>query len=490
MDLDSLLLNLSDSLSQKAREPDLDGYKPLNYQINFHKSTEKGRLVFGGNRSGKSYSSVVEMIWYATGTHPYKEVPKAPLRLRHVAVDNPHGVNKVLKDLYRRLTPKRFLIDGSFDKSWRIEPPTLTFANGSTIEFMSYAQDLDSHAGTSRHAIAFDEEPDEAIFNENLMRLIDTDGDWWIALTPVEGLTWLYERFYVPITEEKQDLHVEVFRFKTRENNYLSQSAIDMLTTTISEQELKTRLEGEFLAFSGLIYPHPTFIEDLVPQKHAHTFAAMDHGLRNPTAWLWFQVDNDGNLFVVHEHYASDMLVSEHAEEILKIEKTLGLDVSYRVGDPSIVNRNPLNGQSVQTEYANYGIHIMAGNNDIGAGVNRVNELFGNSRLFVSENCKNLKRELRAYRWDDYSNRKSNTRKDPKARPKKKDDHAVDALRYGVMSRPFDDSSSYFMPQGTKTFVPLVGASISVPVENYIPDYTQYYGPNVGAYDSDFGSDW
>lgn len=488
MEIDDLLLNLSESLSQKAREPDVDGYKPLPYQIDFHSSTEKGRIILGGNRSGKSYSSVVEMIWFATGTHPHKETPKPPLRLRHVAVDNPHGVNKVLKDLYRRLTPKRYLVDNSFDKSWRVEPPSLTFANGSSIEFMSYAQDLDSHAGTSRHAIAFDEEPDEAIFNENLMRLIDTDGCWWVALTPVEGLTWLYERFYVPIMEEDQNLFVDIFKFKTRENSYLSKGAIDMLTTTLGAEELSTRLEGEFLSFSGLVYPKANFAP-VEPRKGMFTFAAMDHGLRNPTAWLWFQADEDGNLFVVAEHYATDMLVSDHARIVREIEGALGLEPTYRVGDPSIVNRNAVNGQSVQTEYANHGIFIQPGNNEMGVGINRINEWFNSNRLYISDRCTHLKKEIKSYRWDEYTSRKTSTRKDPKARPKKKDDHAMDALRYGVMSRPFDDLSTITVAQPVFN-LPLTGASVAVPVDNYVPDYQWRQSNLHHVYDNELGSDW
>lgn len=105
MSLESPLQKLALKLAAKARDPDLDGYKPLAHQIEFHSDTSGGRINFGGNRSGKSYSSVCEMVWWATGTHPYRPTPRPPVALRHVAVDRPQGIDKVLKELYKKITP-------------------------------------------------------------------------------------------------------------------------------------------------------------------------------------------------------------------------------------------------------------------------------------------------------------------------------------------------------------------------------------------------
>jgi hypothetical protein len=44
-------------------------------------------------------------------------------------------------------------------------------------------------------------------------------------------------------------------------------------------------------------------------------FESMDHGANNPTCWLLWAVDYDGNLIVCDEYYASG-LISKHAPEI------------------------------------------------------------------------------------------------------------------------------------------------------------------------------
>ena len=42
-------------------------------QIAFHKCKKRNRWVFGGNRSGKTECGAVEVVWLATGKHPFKK---------------------------------------------------------------------------------------------------------------------------------------------------------------------------------------------------------------------------------------------------------------------------------------------------------------------------------------------------------------------------------------------------------------------------------
>lgn len=497
----SALEALGIELMAKSRTPDLDGYKPLPHQVQYHQDPHQGRINFGGNRSGKSYSSVVEMVWWATGTHPYRQTPRPPLRLRHVAVDSPMGINKILKELYKQIVPKRLLRGGSFEAAWQNQPAQLNFSNGSEIEFLSYEQDLDKHAGVSRHAIAFDEEPDEAIFNENMARLVDTDGQWWIAMTPLEGLTWVYHRFWLPFEEgsleNKED--VGIHKFRSRDNTYIPKGAIERLLAGLSEDERRARLEGDFMALSGLIYPFrpEVHVISVEPQPNLLTITGMDHGLRNPTAWLWTQIDSDGNYYIVKEHYARELYVEEHAAAVKVIESgNRFLRPAYRVGDPSIVNRLPIASknqavaQSVQSEYALHGITIAPGNNDVDAGINRVAGLFsldenGNSRLHIDPSCRNFIKECRTYRWDEWATRKMQTTKQPKATPRKADDHAMDAFRYLVMSRPLNDTGSGRVsdPEPTE-FQDGTGVRYAT------PSTRKYDHRNTGAYDDTLGTEW
>ncbi len=65
-------------------------------------------------------------------------------------------------------------------------------------------------------------------------------------------------------------------------------------------------------------------------------------------------------------------------------------------------------------------------NKDMFSGIARVKEYLKArpQKLFIFKNCTNLIRELKSYWWSKGDN------------PKKVDDHALDALRYYIMTKP------------------------------------------------------
>ncbi len=54
-------------------------------------------------------------------------------------------------------------------------------------------------------------------------------------------------------------------------------------------------------------------------------------------------------------------------------------------------------------------------------------------KLYFTENCHNLIRQVRHYQWDNWASRRGE-KQDPKEKPMKKDDDLLDALRYAVMA--------------------------------------------------------
>jgi len=78
------------------------------------------------------------------------------------------------------------------------------------------------------------------------------------------------------------------------------------------------------------------------------------------------------------------------------------------------------------------GLPVVPGNNTLGAGIDRVTQFIKEGRIKVFKNCVNTIREFEKYSWT--KNRDSMGNRDEK--PEKAFDHAMDALRYVVMSRP------------------------------------------------------
>ena len=217
-------------------------------------------------------------------------------------------------------------------------------------------------------------------------------------------------------------------------------------------------MDGSWDAVEGQVWPEFNY-EDHVFPSLAHDFeipyptkgevlqfAALDHGQTNPTCFLGFYVDQDDNIFVFDEYYQKG-LVSSHCMNIMT-----RFDVSafeYICADPSMwgkTREKEGRAWSVFDEYDEYDIYLDKAQNDRAAGWNRVGEYLrtdpehyhpildkqGSPRLFISARCRSLLNEIPEYVWKKLREKDSN----PKEEARKLNDHACDALRYGVMSRP------------------------------------------------------
>lgn len=444
----------SEALRRTAVRPSISGYSPQPHQERFHHSNSKGRLFIGGNRSGKTVGGGADLVMNMTGKNPYNQLfPDAQLRCRAIGVDFDNGIGKIILPEVARWVPPSMLVNGSWEDSYAKGDRTLTLTNGAFCEFMSYDQDVDKFAGTSRHLIWFDEEPPKPIFDENMMRLVDTGGHWMVTMTPVEEMTWTYDGLYLPAKEGLRT-DIEVFEVSTEENKYVNAAELEILTQGLDDEEKEARKHGKYIRHTGAIFSNmihhgdgqypPTFLThdpvgrdswDKMKKTWMH-FRGMDHGFRNPTAFLWGAVDTEGRVIIYDEYYAKGKLVHENAEEVQKKTEELGVQIAYTVGDPSIQNTDPITGTSVHAEYASHGIGIVLGNNDVNAGILRVGARFKNHMLYIGPRCVQLKWELNRYRWDKFINKKIAERSNQKEKPLKKDDHAIDALRYMMMQQP------------------------------------------------------
>lgn len=486
-DINEALLQISEAVQAGARQPNVKKYKPHQKQYVFHSSKRKKKVYIGGNRSGKTTAGVVEGIWRASCTHPYRLDLNAigPNRGRVVAVDFINGIDKIIIPQYKQWTPASYLRGGSWESAFDKNTKTLVFANGSIIEFMSYDQDLDKFAGTSRHWVHFDEEAPKPIFTECLARLVDTNGDFWISMTPVEGMNWIYDDLYEN-NVNNPDGDVEIIEINTFENPYLTEEGIKNLMNSMDEDDVTTRIGGGYVRKGGLVYKNfdPTTgsrhvlsesISDpktYFPSNRWMWILALDHGLNNPTAVLWLAVNDDGFIVCFDEHYQSELTVEQQAAKIKEKIKQHGRFPDLLVADPACKQRNATTGTSIQEEYQKHGLSFVMGNNDVKSGVVRVKRYFNfmvypgevsrrhplyggglvlpatvdsvkapcldnkYARLVIDPRCVKLIWELKRYRWKTYTDKKKQYENNPYDEPHKKDDHACDALRYALMTRP------------------------------------------------------
>jgi len=433
------LADLGNLLSSGIRSSSIYRYVPHDKQVIFHHANTKGRLYIGGNRSGKTVGGICEDIFRLRGNHPYQRVPNAPVRGRIVTVSYTEGIKLIILPELARWLPPSDLINGSWEDSYNKNDRLLTLSNGSTVELMSYDQKLEKFAGTSRHFVHFDEEPPKDIFDECKMRLMDTGGPWYITMTPVEGMTWVYDDLFLPGLVPGGTITVIII--DTAENPHISKEDMEETLAGLDANERKARKEGKFVQLGGLAFvkfnPDVHVLKDSFGDRELEKilgwthYVSMDHGLHSHTAFLWHAVSPEGSVITYDELYDNERIVDSYAAEIHERNKFPGRRVpDMWVGDPAIEQRNAQTGDSIRTAYLKAGIPLLLGNNDQKIGVEKMNRYLEQGRWVIDPKCWNLVRQLQRVRWKIYDTPKKRRDNNPREELHKKDDHATDAARY------------------------------------------------------------
>lgn len=445
-----------EELGSSINKPNILAYgqKPYPEQERFHKSDKRGRFLAGGNRAGKTDAGVVEAIWWASNTHPHLERPefwgKGAIQIRFVVVDIVKGVEAIMLPKFKRWMTSSMMVDGSWERSWNNATMTLTFSNGSTIDFVTHGMEMLKLGGVPRHLIFFDEEPPQNIFNESLMRLVDYNGRWVIMATPVNGMTWTYDLLWEPALNDP-DGEVETFQLSAEQNPYIAaeKSDMDFYMMGMSKEERDIRETGAFVAKSGLVFP--TFsqqpekyvVPQYLPPREWEWYMSIDHGWNNPTAILWHAVAPNGEIVTFAESYKANTTVAEHAAIIHEREKAWGKEADMRTGDPALKQTSGITGTSVIQAYAENDVYIAVDGvpRAVIIGVEKMQEYMrirenGTPTWTITENCVNLIRELKKLRWASYSSDKQAYAMNKQEEIHKKDDHAADSLRYFMTLMP------------------------------------------------------
>lgn len=419
-------------------------YAPLQdehiNQLAFHQSPSSIRGVFGGNRSGKTKVGTMEMIWWATGTHPYQETPKPPLALRDCSVDFLNGIYKITIPTYQKHVPRKFLKGGSWEAAYHKEQRVLHFKNGSFIEFMSYDQPVTKAQGVARDLVRFDEKPPKDHFDEAKMRCMDRNGRIILTMTPVDGRTWVYDE----IAQRADGQTISVFFFDTTRNPYLDQEAVAEIINGLSEEEREIRLKGQFIPKTGRIWPFDRGLH-VKPRSHlpedGTDWTALDVHTRTESAVLWARADREGNLWCFDYFYEKAPLKLV-ADAFKLANKEHDRDPYLNVIDHNANTKDhiTLNGDTIRRIlHREHGVYTRLAKKAVDPGIKAVEELMGldevyhKPRVFFTDNMTEPIAQIEGYVWDDWKKR---TDKDPKEKPLKRYDHFCDCLRYIVMQRP------------------------------------------------------
>lgn len=235
------------------------GEKVHEKQMAFHRCKKRNRWVFGGNRSGKTECGAVEAVWLARGIHPYRpnrenvfgwvvslsqQVQRDVAQSKILYYLNPAWIEDITMLSGRKDSPFSGVID-----QIRIRN---VFGGTSVLGFKSCDQGREKFQGSSLDFVWFDEEPPKDVYEECLMRVLDKKGDIFGTMTPLKGLTFLYEDVYLN-RRKNPEIWYEFMEWK--DNPFLSQEEIERMERTLDQSSLNSRRYGRFSAGEGLVYP-------------------------------------------------------------------------------------------------------------------------------------------------------------------------------------------------------------------------------------------
>jgi len=235
------------------------------------------------------------------------------------------------------------------------------------------------------------------------------------ACNPGAPTHFLYKRFF-----EQQNPKRQVITTGSHDNFFLPSDYLESLDE-FTGQNKERYVEGKWVAFEGLVYDMwdaSVFVreEEFTPET---VVAGIDKGYPSPSSIIIIGVNSDGKVRVLDEFYAAKTLSDDLIRQAKRLSTEYNIDV-FMV-DPSCADLIELMRRD--------GLPAHAANNSVQAGINCVGSFLriladNCPYMTVSPLCINLIKEFAAYRWKD---------KSIKEQPVKEADHALDALRYGMM---------------------------------------------------------
>ncbi len=402
-------------------------YKPIDdVQRGFHTSQANIRWFFGGNQSGKTHTNMMDLTLLALNVHPTRRTPRG---LHWVAIESWEQVRDILwEENLKIFLPSHHIANITYGQDK--VPRKIFLKNGHVIEFKAFNQGRELFQGRAINSCHCDEQCHhdfQGIFQEIQARLMTKDGFLSWSMTPVIPQPFLEERIE-ELYATDDVFHANLNANRKSKGGYVIDKRVDEMIDEWPEEVQATRIEGRFASFYGAVYK--TFsrqvhvINPFPMPKRWTKYRCFDFGFTNPFVCLWLARDGDNNWYVYREYYKAKTGISEHIANIKRLSgKETYLD-SWA---------DPENAED-RAELSKAGIHNRAARKDVAKGIEMVQSKLkvkanGKPSLFVFRSCRNTCREFATYHYPQGTNTKN-----PKDIPVQKNDHTIDALRYGIYS--------------------------------------------------------
>lgn len=432
------------------------GWEPFpGPQTHFLEADEFEVLFSGGRAPGKSDALMMDAARYCQyGDFRGLVIRKAMKELRDLI--------KRAKELYPKMYP---------GTRWKEQEKLFVFPSGAVIEFgyCDHAEDVEQYKGQEYSWLGIDELteiPTEEMYERLIasVRKKSKHFKTYVRCTTNPngvGKTWVKRRFidkgpanktifnetYIPqlkksISTTRKWIHGTVFdnpKIVEQNPEYIA------LLSSIDNVILRAQwLEGDWDSADGLAFDEFSrathVIEPFEVPYSWHRFRACDWGFKTKAVNLWFAVSPEGTIYVYREFVAGaqtprgKMQAREFGAELRRIEEEAGETVRYGILDASAWAERGENAPSPAEDMAG----LVWRQSDRSRHSRITGKLQVHSYLqvdpetnepgvYIFNTCTDLISCISSIAIDKNS---------PEDVDTKGDDHAYDAFRYGLMSRP------------------------------------------------------
>ena len=424
----------------KALKQEVDDnviFKPnTGPQTDFLAAPERDVLYGGAAGGGKSYAMLID-----------------PLRFAHRAAHRALILRRSMPELRELIDKSRELYPKAFPGSKYKEVEKLwNFPSGAKVEFGFLERDADvyRYQGQAYSWIGFDEIthlPTEFGWNYLASRLRTTDPE----ITPYMrctanpggvGATWVKKRYVDPHPPNESftgedNLTRKFIPARLDDNPYLAEDGrYEEMLKALPPTQRKQLLEGNWDVNEGAAFTE--FEQDIhvitpfeIPISWERT-KGIDYGYASESSCVWGTVDpSDGTLIIYRELYQKGLTGEDLGDRITQMELSDPYSVQG-VLDTAAWARTGTTGPTVGESLIRAGHKLRRADKNRIQGKIQIHEYLkvqqsGRPRLQIFNTCPNLIRELQSIPLD---------RSNPEDVDTHAPDHAYDALRYLIMSRP------------------------------------------------------
>jgi len=422
-------------------------------QTEFLQSSEDEVLFSGARGGGKSDALIVDPLRYCDQR-----------RFRALLLRNTMPELRELIDRAKILYPQVYP-----GVKWKEQEKLFVFPSGARVEFgyASNKDDIERYRGQEYTWLGIDELtkfPEEEMLDRLIGSMRSSDPNLKVfkryTTNPFGvGKLWVRDRFVdkgpasstifvkPEFTDEMRDLGLKEedlvttrrwIDSDTKDNKILLQSNPTYLAELANLPDIlkPAWLYGDWYADVGVAFndfKRKTHVIEPFDIPHDwYRFRACDWGYSTMAVCLWFAVDYDKNVYVYRELKTTKVVAEQFARTVNDIERNEW--VKYGVLDSSTWSKRGESGSSIAETMMNAGCNWYPSDRSPGSRVagkillhQYLQELDGHPKIRIFNNCKQLIRELSTLEVDE---------KNPEDVDTDMEDHAYDALRYGLTSRP------------------------------------------------------